>query len=81
MFGENPPTVSPVWERDRGRVEGEGEQERVYMITILLSDAGGAGQEKITSLTPGVAVNPSGPSYGTASIRKNTQPLSYQIFQ
>ena len=51
------------------------------MITISLSDAGGADHEKVTSLTPGVAVNPSGPSYGTASIRKNTQPLSYQIFQ
>ena len=29
MSGENPATVSPAWEGDWGREEGEGEQERV----------------------------------------------------
>ena len=51
------------------------------MTTISLSNAGGADHEKVTTLTPGVAVTPSGPSYETASIRKNIQPLPYQIFQ
>ena len=57
MSGERPVTVRGPEEGDRGREEGEGEQERVYLVmTPFWWMTGGADQENTTSLSPVTAV-------------------------
>ena len=67
MSGEKPATVSgPDWEGDWGREEGEGEQERVWLVMIpLCCVTGGGDQEKTTCLCPGTASNFSGAPGGS----------------
>ena len=75
MSGENPATVSsPDWERDWGREEVEGEQEREHLVmSPFCWVTGGGDQEKFTCLCPASASNISGAPVGTVNeVKKNS---------